>query len=850
MQTLKERYLRAKRALFDKVYAFLNERQREAVYTVDHPLLVLAGAGSGKTTVLVRRIAFIIRYGNAYLSDRVPAGLTEEALLALEEAQKLPAEEIEQLWLPSFAEGACEPYRVLAITFTNKAAGEIRERLEQMFPDRPEAAADIVTGTFHSLCVRILRRHGERMGYRQGFTIYDADDTKKAILAAMERCDIDEKLLPVKSVINAIGRAKDKLLSPDAFSMEAGGDFRAKQVARVYEAYQQLLRESNAMDFDDLIMQTVLLLKGHPEICESYQRRFRYVCVDEFQDTNVAQLQLTVLLSGGYKNLMVVGDDDQSIYKFRGATIENILTFDRLFPEAKVIKLEQNYRSTQRILDAANAVIANNAGRKGKTLWTASGEGAKLQLLLCDDQNAEAREVVDTVSRLVAQKKATYRDFAVLYRTNAQSNSLEKAFARSAVPYRVLGGTRFSDRKEIRDAVAYLQVISNRDDNLRLWRIINEPRRKLGAKTLDAIAAIAEEQGCSRFSVIENASRYTALDRSRATLESFADLINGLAKDAETMRLDVLFDRMLDLSGYRQMWVDAGPEEAERLENLEEFKSGILEYMEENENPTLTGFLEETALVADVDRYDETADAVVLMTVHSAKGLEFPIVLLPGMEEGLFPGMQTVTGGNAEIEEERRLAYVAITRAKRELYILHTRSRLLCGQTMYNPLSRFIAEIPESLLEQVSRTSEARYGESRYGAYGARGAEAAPGQRRTYYSDREEGSAYSSYGSGGGRNSYSQSGAYGSGGGRNTYSQNGGKSSFGGGVTVGKPLQKVAKVSARETLSAGDRVLHPTFGEGDILSAKPMGADVLYEVAFDRVGTKKLMGTYAKLKKL
>ena len=844
MQTLKERYLRAKRALFDKVYAFLNERQREAVYTVDHPLLVLAGAGSGKTTVLVRRIAFIIRYGNAYLSDRVPTGLGEEALLALEEAEKLPAEEIEQLWLPSFAEGACEPYRVLAITFTNKAAGEIRERLEQMFPDRPEAAADIVTGTFHSLCVRILRRHGELMGYRQGFTIYDADDTKKAILAAMGRCDIDEKLLPVKSVINAIGRAKDKLLSPDAFSMEAGSDFRAKQVARVYEAYQQLLRESNAMDFDDLIMQTVLLLRAHPEICESYQRRFRYVCVDEFQDTNVAQLQLTVLLSGGYKNLMVVGDDDQSIYKFRGATIENILTFDRLFPEAKVIKLEQNYRSTQRILDAANAVIANNAGRKGKTLWTAAGEGAKLQLLLCDDQNAEAREVVDTVSRLVSQKKATYRDFAVLYRTNAQSNSLEKAFARSAVPYRVLGGTRFSDRKEIRDAVAYLQVISNRDDNLRLWRIINEPRRKLGAKTLDAIAAIAEEQGCSRFSVIENASRYTALDRSRATLESFADLINGLAKDAETMRLDVLFDRMLDLSGYRQMWVDAGPEEAERLENLEEFKSGILEYMEENETPTLTGFLEETALVADVDRYDETADAVVLMTVHSAKGLEFPIVLLPGMEEGLFPGMQTVTGGNAKIEEERRLAYVAITRAKRELYILHTRSRLLYGQTMYNPLSRFIAEIPESLLEQVSRTSDALYGESRHGAYGARGAEAAPGQRRTYYSEREEGSTYSSYAGRGEPSPYSSHGDYG------RTRRDGARSSFGGGVTVGKPLQKVAKAGARETLSAGDRVLHPTFGEGDILSAKPMGADVLYEVAFDRVGTKKLMGTYAKLKKI
>ncbi|MBQ5833392.1 MAG: UvrD-helicase domain-containing protein [Clostridia bacterium] len=844
MQTVQERYLRAKRALFDKVYSSLNERQREAVFTVDNPLLVLAGAGSGKTTVLVRRIAFLIRYGNAYWSERLPRGMDEGRVRVLEEALALPAEEIEANVLPCFSENACEPYRVLAITFTNKAAGEIKERLARMFPDRPEAASEIATGTFHSLCVRILRRHGELMGYRQGFTIYDADDTKKGILAAMQRCDIDEKLLPIKGVVNAIGRAKDQLLSPDAYAMEAGNDFRKKQIARVYEAYQQILRESNALDFDDLIMQTVLLLKQHEDVRESYQRRFRYVCVDEFQDTNLAQLQLTVLLSAGYKNLMVVGDDDQSIYKFRGATIENILTFDRLFPEAKVIKLEQNYRSTQRILDAANAVIANNAGRKGKTLWTAQEEGAKLKLVLCDDQNAEAREVVDTVSRLVAQKKASYRDFAVLYRTNAQSNSLEKAFARSAVPYRVLGGTRFSDRKEIRDAVAYLQVIANRDDNLRLWRIINEPRRKLGAKTLDAIAAIAEEQGCSRFSVIENAAQYVALERSRAILEQFAGLINGLARDAEVMKLDVLFDRMLDLSGYRQMLVDAGPEEAERLENLEEFKSGILEYMQENEEPTLTGFLEETALVADVDRYDETADAVVLMTVHSAKGLEFPIVLLPGMEEGLFPGMQTVTAGDAELEEERRLAYVAITRAKRELYILHTRSRLLYGQTMYNPLSRFVAEIPESLLEKAPRSNaEGGFGESRYGAspfrggfgaaWGGRGAEAPASQRRTYYSEREE---------------FPSSGVS-----RGVPSSMGARSAsrgFGEQITVGKPLQSAPKRSAQEKLSPGDRVTHPTFGEGEILSAKPMGADILYEVTFERVGTKKLMATYAKLKRI
>lgn len=844
MQTVQERYLRAKRALFDKVYSSLNERQREAVFTVEHPLLVLAGAGSGKTTVLVRRIAFIIRYGNAYWSERVPNGLDEDRVRVLEGALALPAEEIEANVLPCFSENACEPYRVLAITFTNKAAGEIKERLARMFPERPEDAAEIATGTFHSLCVRILRRHGDLMGYRQGFTIYDADDTKKGILAAMQRCDIDEKLLPIKGVVNAIGRAKDRLLSPDAYAMEAGNDFRKKQIARVYEAYQQILRESNALDFDDLIMQTVLLLKQHTEVRESYQRRFRYVCVDEFQDTNLAQLQLTVLLSAGYKNLMVVGDDDQSIYKFRGATIENILTFDRLFPEAKVIKLEQNYRSTQRILDAANAVIANNTGRKGKTLWTAQEEGAKLKLVLCEDQNAEAREVVDTVSRLVAQKKASYRDFAVLYRTNAQSNSLEKAFARSAVPYRVLGGTRFSDRKEIRDAVAYLQVIANRDDNLRLWRIINEPRRKLGAKTLDAIAAIAEEQGCSRFSVIENASQYVALERSRAILEQFAGLINGLAPDAEVMKLDVLFDRVLDLSGYRQMLVDAGPEEAERLENLEEFKSGILEYMQENEEPTLTGFLEETALVADVDRYDETADAVVLMTVHSAKGLEFPVVLLPGMEEGLFPGMQTVTAGEAELEEERRLAYVAITRAKRELYILHTRSRLLYGQTMYNPLSRFIAEIPESLLEKAPRSNAREgFGEGRYGASlfrggfgsarGGRGAEAPASQRRTYYSEREADPF-----AGAGRSVPPSTGARPS------------SRGFGEQITVGKPLQSAPKRGSQEKLSPGDRVTHPTFGEGEILSAKPMGADILYEVTFERVGTKKLMATYAKLKRI
>ncbi len=826
MQTIEQRYLLAKRALFDKVYSSLNERQREAVFTVNNPLLVLAGAGSGKTTVLVRRIAFIIRYGNAYLSEYVPFDVDEGRVAELESALSLSTSEIEARILPAFSNNACEPYRILAITFTNKAANEIKTRLAAMFPDDEATATDIWTGTFHSVCVRILRQHCDKCGYRPGFTIYDTDDSKKTVLGAMQRCGIDEKLLPVKGVMNAISRAKDKLMTPDDVAMEAGQDFRQKQIARVYETYQQMLRESNALDFDDIIMQTVLLLKKYPDVREAYQKRFRYVCVDEFQDTNVAQLQLTVLLSGYHQNLMVVGDDDQSIYKFRGATIENILTFDKTFPHAKVIKLEQNYRSTQTILDAANAVIAHNAGRKGKTLWTAAGEGEKIHLRTCDDQNAEAREVVDTVIRTVSKKQATYRDFAVLYRTNAQANSIEKAFARAAVPYRVLGGTRFSDRKEIRDAVAYLQLINNHDDNVRLARIINEPRRKIGAKTLETVALIAEEQGCSHFAVIENADKYPALERSRAILLQFAELINSLSESAERLPLDTLFDVVLDRSGYRQMLVDAGPEEAERLENLDEFKSGILEYLKENDTPSLTGFLEETALVADVDRYDETADAVVMMTIHSAKGLEFPIVFLPGMEDGLFPGMQTITAGEGEMEEERRLAYVAITRAKKELYVLHTRQRLLYGQTMYNPLSRFISEIPSALVEKPAEpTGRPIYGRSTYGGqsaygfgsqsvYGARGAEAPVTQKRVYYSESAQ------------------------------------KSSTGfEKATFGKPAPS-RSMAGKPTLAAGDRVRHASFGEGEILSVRPMGADVLYEIAFERVGTKKLMATYAKLQKI
>lgn len=823
--SLKDRYNQAKRALFDRAYESLNERQRQAVFTVNGPLLVLAGAGSGKTTVLVRRIAFLIRYGNAYFDDSVPERLDEERVSALEQmVHSASVEEITGI-LPTFTVHPCEPYRVLAITFTNKAANEIKSRLASMFSDLPGVSDEIWAGTFHSVCMRILRVNGEKVGLRPGFSVYDADDSKKAFSEAMKRCNIDEKFLPVKSVQNTVSRAKDKLLTPDLFAKEAGIDFRLSQVAKVYAEYQSILRESNALDFDDIILETVRLFRENPDVLDVYQRKFKYVSVDEFQDTNVAQKVLTQLLAAPQNNLMAVGDDDQSIYRFRGATIENILSFDRDFQTASVIKLEQNYRSTQNILDAANAVISNNNGRRGKNLWTAQNGGAKLRLVTCEDQTDEAKTIVDAVVRAVSKQNRVYRDFAVLYRTNAQGQSIEKAFAKSGVPCRILGGVRFSDRQEIRDAVAYLQLVNNHDDNVRLRRIINQPRRKIGDKTLDAVAEIALEQNCSQFEILRTADRYPALSRSASLLRDFASLIEGLSDLSHSVSLDVLYDAVLDRSGYRQMWMDAGESEKERLDNLEEFKSGILEYMKESEKPTLTEFLEMTSLVADVDRYDETADAVVLMTVHSAKGLEFPVVFLPGMEEGLFPGMQTVMAGPEDMEEERRLCYVAITRAKEELYLLHTRVRLMYGRTSANPLSPFVREIPDRLLEKAESAGASSYGGYSFGRY----SQSAKPRQRVYTFDREDdgdaGGSFSSFSS-------------------------------------PSPFAPASKASSRDSSPGkkaapavplfvpGDRVRHPSFGEGIILSVKSIGKDQLCEIVFDTVGTKKIMATYARMQKL
>lgn len=797
---LQDRYLAAKQTLFNRCYAFLNERQREAVFTTDGALLILAGAGSGKTTVLVQRIAFLLRYGNAYYSRYVPYSLTEEAVRDLERAADRMAEEIQPM-LAQFASSPCKPWNLLAITFTNKAANEIKSRLADSLSESEEADS-IWAGTFHSVCVRILRMYADRLGYDKGFTIYDATDSKNAMTEAIKSLNIDEKSLPVKSVLSEIGRAKDNLMTPEEYEKEFGvKDFRLRQIARVYRSYQERLKSSNAMDFDDLIMQTVLLLERDTEVREYYQRKFRYVSVDEFQDTNIAQLRLTVLLSGGEQNIMVVGDDDQSIYKFRGAVIDNILSFDRRFQNTKVVRLEQNYRSTDVILQAANAIISHNAGRKGKNLWTTRQGGDKITLRACSDQNEEARYIVSEIESSVANGTVAYRDCAVLYRTNAQSNIIERTFAKSGVPYRMLGGLRFNDRKEIRDVVAYLQWICNPSDKERMRRIINEPKRKIGKATVDGIETIANENGQSVLWVMQHADSFPALSRSAVRLKEFSGVIEDLRRLSETdISLEAFVRQVLEKTGYRQMLTDAGEEERERLENIEEFISGVIEYEKQNDEPTLVGFLEENALVSDIDRYDADADAVVMMTVHAAKGLEFPVVFLPGMEDGIFPGMQNILGSPEDMEEERRLAYVAVTRAKDRLYLLRAKNRMLYGRTSCNPISRFAEEIPKELIEEVLPTGSVY--------------ERKP---KTYFSVSD------------GEKNHSASD---------------------GGFTLFSQPSMQKRAAQAPALKEGDRVWHLTFGEGEVQSVRPMGSDTLYEVVFDRVGTKKLMGNYARLKKM
>jgi len=802
---VKEEFLKIKRALFDKVYLErLNPEQCRAVFTTEGPLLVLAGAGSGKTTVLVNRISYIIKYGDAYFDTSLPDGVDENTVEALRLALDMPPDEIEEI-LPRFISHPCPPWAVLAITFTNKAAREIRDRLISAFGDG-ELAESIWAGTFHSVCLRILRKHYERIGYREGFTIYDTDDTKRLILQCMRELEIDEKRLNPKTVQGEISRAKDSLVYPDDF--EVTRDPRTKDIKAVYGLYAKKLRENNAMDFDDIIMHTVSLLENEGDVREYYQNKFRYVLVDEYQDTNYAQFVLTKLLADGRRNIMVVGDDDQSIYRFRGATVENILNFDKTYPEATVVKLEQNYRSTSNILAAANAVIGNNEKRHRKKLWSASGNGEPITVREARDQNDEGRYIVERIVGAVHREGRKYSDFAVLYRINALGRSLQSAFTKSGVPYRVVGDMGFYDHKEVKDMVAYLSVLANPHDTLRLKRIINEPKRKIGQSTIDAIEQLASMNGLSMYTVMERAGEFPLLSKSAERLSSFVRLMEDI-KEKSTLPSE-LIEELFVRTGYSDMLRDEDPIVAEgRRENVGELVSAAREYEEKTRDadgePTLEGFLEEVFLVSDVDKYDENADAVILMTVHAAKGLEFPVVFIAGAEEGIFPSDKDGESEDA-LSEERRLAYVAITRAKERLFVTYSRERMLYGRTQFSRPSRFVArEIPGELLHyDTPRPIPPKGNVYTRGETVTRRPSPAFGELRRTPTVSPTGSARP-------------------------------RGAAGFGV---------------EKLSPGARVRHGVFGLGTVASSRDMGGDVLYEVAFDSGVTKKLMATYAKLEKV
>ena len=795
-------YIRLRRLYLEEEYGHLNEMQRKAVFAANGPLLVLAGAGSGKTTVLVARIASLLRFGNAYESDETPDGLTDSDVASLAAMGDLHASLDPATAEAVFAVDKCEPWQVLAITFTNKAASEMKERIRRAVGP---AADEVWAATFHSTCVRILRRHAEKLGYSSSFTIYDTDDQLRAMKEIMKDRGISTTQFPPKNVLTAISRAKDSLLSPEAYKKSVGSDYRLSVIARLFDEYARRLKNASAMDFDDLILNTVKLLEDHPDVLSYYQKRFRYILVDEYQDTNYAQYRLTSLLASGSRNLCVVGDDDQSIYRFRGATIRNILDFEKEYPAARVIKLEQNYRSTGNILDAANAVIAHNRGRKGKNLWTADKPGDKVTLYTAEDENGEARYVAERI--LAARMKGgAWSEHAVLYRMNAQSNALERSLRENAVPYRMVGGTRFYDRAEIRDVLAYLQIIANPSDELRLTRVINVPTRGISDATLDKARAVAAENGISLIDVLRNASFYPPLARPAKAVTLFFEMIDKLSELSLTASLPDLYDAMLEATGYRRMYEIKNDEESRsRLENIDEMKSNLIEYVSSHEDPSLEDFLSEVSLISDIDRYDETADAVILMTIHNAKGLEFPYVYICGMEEDIFPSYRS-TSEPEDLEEERRLAYVGITRAKRHLTLLCARRRMLFGHTAANMPSRFLDEIPNALLEKLPKT-RARSSVSFRGKADDDDFFSAPSSRSARIVPLT-GSRASRTGFTGGKEES--------------------------GNTI--PLT---------SLRAGARISHKVFGPGKVTQSLPMGGDMLVTVKFDDGTEKKFMAKTA-----
>lgn len=782
-----EEILEIRKKIIKKDFYRMNEMQMQAVLQIEGPLLILAGAGSGKTTVLINRISNMIRYGNAYHSDKIDSQITPSDLQMMQDYLDSKTDESHE-FANMLAVNPIKPWQVLAITFTNKAANELKERLVAKLGD---IANDIWAGTFHSTCAKILRRNGDLIGYTSRFTIYDTDDSKRVMKECQRLLKIDDKMLSHKTILKEISKAKDSLISPKEYAKQAGDDVRRKSISQAYSAYQQLLKNADAMDFDDIIFNTVKLLEQEKEVREYYQNKFKYIVVDEYQDTNHAQYRLTSLLAAGHKNICVVGDDDQSIYRFRGATIENILNFEENYKNANIIRLEQNYRSTGNILNSANAVIHNNSERKGKNLWTANGDGEKITLHTADNETDEGTYIADTIMTSVATGKK-WSDHAVFYRMNAQSNAIERSFVRMGVPYRVIGGHRFYERKEIRDAIAYLTVINNPSDNVRLRRIINEPKRGIGDTTLNTASEIAAGLGVSIFEVIKSADEYEKLSRASSKLLQFSSMMEDFIKLSDQLPLNELFEQLMVQSGYIAGLAQDKETYEDRRSNINELSSNLLRYTQENESADLGGFLEEVSLMSDIDNYNSEADTVVMMTFHSAKGLEFPVAFMTGMEQGVFPGVQTMYVPS-EVEEERRLAYVGITRAKEKLYMTNVKSRMIFGSTTRNRPSIFLTEIPKEYTE--GEFSSFRY-EPKVAANGAGGA-----QTSNYYTSKP----------------YTPASA--------------------------------SSVVPKGSYKSGDTVSHKTFGTGVIVSTQLMGNDTLLEIAFNKSGTKKLMANFAKLEK-
>ena len=813
MTDLERRFIQARHDAIATEYSNLNPCQRQGVLATEGPLLLLAGAGSGKTTVLIHRVANLLRFGRGSDTDEIPIPISEDEVQFLEQYAAAPDAAQRPLMEYLCAVEPARPWEVLAITFTNKAANELKERLGRMLGE--EVAADVWASTFHSACVRILRRDIDRLGFDRSFTIYDSDDSKRVIKDIIKELELEEKSFPPREVQTIISRAKNDMQTPEDFAEQgkAINDWRKIRMGKVYSLYNKKLRDANALDFDDLLWHTVRLLETAGDVREYYQRKFRYILIDEYQDTNALQYRLAALLTNQAKNICVVGDDDQSIYRFRGADITNILSFERQFRGARVIRLEQNYRSTQNILDAANAVIRHNQGRKGKTLWTENGRGELVTVKTTYNESDEANFVLGQIM-MYYRRGGNWGDCAVLYRTNAQSNAMEYACKRNGVPYKIYGGLKFFDRAEVKDMLAYLCVINNPADDLRLRRIINVPARKIGAATVDKAQLIAARYGLTLYDVLCRAEEFPELKSSAAKLKPFTDMIEEMRRRLPDCPLPEFYDYVCERSGYAPALREKDDVESRgRLENVQELKSSILTYLEnaEGTEPSLSGFLDEIALYTDLDSRADGDNCVTMMTMHAAKGLEFPQVFVVGMEEGLFPGNRAM-GDGAEMEEERRLCYVAMTRAREKLTLTNARQRTLYGRTTPCMPSRFLNEIPEENMEWLSKPQprsesweerDSDYGDRGYGSYGGYGQRsAAPVVTRREPAEPKAGALRSAAG-------------------------------------ASKAAPKAA--APRMQIQAGETVEHDAFGRGLVLSVRAMGGDALVEVAFDSVGTKKLM---------